>query len=50
MNKKYLLRHGKQPFGLRGSVIMQRKFLPTVTETKQIKQNIEQGQTQTHTA
>jgi len=50
MNKEYLLKHGKQPFELRGSVIMQRKVIPTVTETKQIKQNIKQGQTQTHTS
>ena len=46
-NKKYLLKHRKQPFELRGGIIMQSKLIPTATKAKQIKNNIGQGQNTT---
>ena len=47
MNKKYLLRHRKQPSELKGSIIMQRKLIPTAMKAKEIKKNIGQGQNST---
>ena len=39
-NRKYLLRHRKQPSELRGSIIMKRKLIPTAMKAKQIKKKI----------